>query len=185
MHVKLADFIRGFVVHAPVSCHLPGTCRAGVLPFLCPKHRPSVGQLCSDNIAAPTRRDSETTGNSEREIRESWPCPEPWQSCRDRNTEASGAAFCDVRSEGVDRRGGAAVLGSVEGTSAGPQLPWQLVGNLLPDQHSCGAVTTHRKWPLFRWFPQPLRFLVAPRGWKRICSKKDEEDPDILDFFFL
>lgn len=90
MHVKLADFIRGFVVHAPVSCHLPGTCRAGVLPFLCPKHRPSVGQLCSDNIAAPTRRDSETTGNSEREIRESWPCPEPWQSCRDRNTEASG-----------------------------------------------------------------------------------------------
>lgn len=67
-------------------------------------------------------------------------------------------------SEGVDRRGGAAVLGSVEGTSAGPRLPWQLVGNLLPDQHSCGAVTTHRKWPLFRWFPQPLRFLVAPRG---------------------
>lgn len=122
--------------------HLPGTRRTAALPYFWIKHRPSVGQLCSDGFAAPTRCDSETTGRREREIRDSWPCPEPWQPYCDRNTKGSGAASTTSQVDRAEWRDGTAVVGSVTGTFTGPQLAWQFEGNLFTDQYSWDSYYT-------------------------------------------
>lgn len=91
--------------------------------------------------------------------------------------------FCDVRSAGVDRRGGAAVLGSVQGTSAGQQLPWQLLGNLLPDQHARGRYYTP-EIPSFSMVFSALAFFWRPLVAENVSAlKKKMRKTDILDFF--
>lgn len=77
------------------------------------------------------------------------------------------------------------MLGSVQGTSAGQQLPWQLLGNLLPDQHARGRYYTP-EMNSFSMVFSGLAFFWWPLVAENVSAlKKMRKTPIYLIFFSL